>query len=202
MQVAPWSIAPFALLLLAIAILPLAAPKWWHSNWHKAIVSAAFGIPAALYLLYLEFGEGQPGLHNLAHAAEEYIDFIVMLAALYTVAGGIAIEGQFRPTPLVNVAILAIGAVLANFIGTTGASMLLIRPFLRINLIRQHRWHFSPVALVTSTVSSPVAVRRTVTPDVMNSIGKSAAYRSSRSAVSPAADTTTCAESALPISFR
>jgi Na+/H+ antiporter NhaD/arsenite permease-like protein len=141
LQVAPWSIAPFALLLLAIAVLPLAAPKWWHSNLHKGIVSIGLGVPAALYLLYLDFVEHQQGVHELEHALIEYVEFIVMLAALYTVAGGIAIQGQLRPTPAVNGGILLLGAVLANVIGTTGASMLLIRPYLRINLVRQHRWH-------------------------------------------------------------
>src|SRR5689334_14160385 len=117
--VAPWSIAPFALLLLAIAILPLAAPIWWHSNAHKAIVSIGLGLPAALYLVYLEFFEQQPALFKLEHALQEYVEFIVFLAALYIVAGGIAVQGQFRPTPLVNIGILALGAVLANLIGTT-----------------------------------------------------------------------------------
>lgn len=141
LHVAPWSIAPFALLLLAIAVLPLAIPKWWHSNLHKGFVSFGLGLPAVFYLLYLEYIEQQPGQTQLLHALQEYVDFIMMLAALYTVAGGIAIEGQFRPTPLVNTLILALGAVLANLIGTTGASMLLIRPFLRINGVRQRTSH-------------------------------------------------------------
>ncbi len=141
LHVAPWSIAPFVALLLSIAILPLAAPKWWHSNLRKAIVSIGLAIPAALYLLYLTYYEQQSGRAKLLHALQDYIEFIVMLAALYTVAGGIAIQGQFRPTPVVNVGILAFGAVIANLIGTTGASMLLIRPFLRINAVRQNRAH-------------------------------------------------------------
>ncbi len=141
LDVAPWSIAPFALLLLAIAVLPLAVPHWWERNWNKALVSFGLGIPAVLYLLYLDHFDNQPGIEKLTHAMQEYVDFIVMLAALYTVAGGIAVQGQFRPTPLVNIAILAFGAVLANVIGTTGASMLLIRPFLRINAVRRQRAH-------------------------------------------------------------
>ena len=141
LHVAAWSVLPFAFLLLAIAILPIVAERWWHSNLRKAIVSIGLAVPVVAYLGYLQWSEGQPGLHHLAEAVVEYIDFIVLLAALVTVAGGIAVQGQFRPTPLVNIGFLAFGAVLANLIGTTGASMLLIRPLLRINLVRQHRGH-------------------------------------------------------------
>ncbi|MSQ97426.1 MAG: sodium:proton antiporter [Gemmataceae bacterium] len=139
--VTPWSVAPFVLLLLAIAVLPLVAEKWWHSNLRRAMISLGLAIPVAAYLGYLQWAERQPGLAVLEHSAIEYVDFIVLLAALYTVAGGIVVQGQFRPTPLVNVGVLAIGAVLANIIGTTGASILLIRPLLCINLVRQHRNH-------------------------------------------------------------
>src|SRR4051794_2818152 len=114
LHVAPWSVLPFALLLLAIALLPIIAERWWHSNARKAIVSIGLALPAAVYLGYLEWGDGQPALQPLSHALLEYIDFIAILAALYTVAGGIAVQGQFRPTPLVNVGFLAAGAVLAN----------------------------------------------------------------------------------------
>jgi Na+/H+ antiporter NhaD/arsenite permease-like protein len=141
LQVDGWSVAPFVLLLLAIAVLPIVAPKWWHGNARKAVVSIGLAIPVTVYLGYLG-GTNQPhALTALQHAVLEYLDFIVLLAALYTVAGGIAVQGQFRPTPIVNVSVLAVGAVLANIIGTTGASMLLIRPLLRINKVRQHRNH-------------------------------------------------------------
>ena len=141
LHVAPWSVAPFVALLLCIAILPLVAEHFWHRNLHKFLVSAGLALPVVGYLLYLEFVEGKPGLHRLEEALLEYVDFIVLLAALFTVAGGIAVQGQFVPHPLVNMSILLAGAVLANLIGTTGASMLLIRPFLRINAVRTHRSH-------------------------------------------------------------
>ncbi len=141
LNVAPWSLAPFVVLLLSIAILPLVAAKFWHSNLRKLLVSVGLAVPVAAYLCYLEWRGAQPGLLKLEHALLEYVDFIVLLAALYTVAGGIALQGQFRPTPFVNAGFLLLGAVLANVIGTTGASMLLIRPFLRINAIRAHRGH-------------------------------------------------------------
>ncbi|MBI1830497.1 MAG: sodium:proton antiporter, partial [Planctomycetes bacterium] len=140
-HVAPWSVLPFACLLLAIAVLPIVAEHWWHSNLRKGLLSAALALPVAGYLLWLQWSEGQPGWATLTHALLEYVDFIVLLAALYTVAGGIAFQGQFRPTPAINIGFLAVGAVLANVIGTTGASMLLIRPMLRINLVRKNRGH-------------------------------------------------------------
>ncbi len=141
LTVAPWALVPFVLLLLAIAILPLVAAKWWHSNLRRALLALGLALPVAGYLGYLQLAEQQPGFAALQHTAIEYVDFMVLLAALYTVAGGIAVQGQFRPTPLVNVGFLALGAVLANVIGTTGASILLIRPLLRINLVRQNRSH-------------------------------------------------------------
>ena len=141
LHVAAWSVLPFAALLLAIALLPLLAAKFWHSNVNRALVSVGLALPVVGYLLYLQFAERQPALEILTHAVAEYIDFITMLAALYTVAGGIVVEAPFRPTPIVNTCFLAVGAVLANVIGTTGASMLLLRPLLRINLVRKNRGH-------------------------------------------------------------
>lgn len=132
-----WSVLPFAVLLLAIALLPIVAGHWWHRNTCKALVTFGLALPAGAYLMYL----GTPGITGLQHALIEYVDFIALLAALYIVAGGIAVQGQFRPTPAVNVAVLALGAVIANVVGTTGASMLLIRPLLRINHVRKHRGH-------------------------------------------------------------
>lgn len=141
LHVAAWSVLPFAGLLLSIALLPLLAEKFWHSNRNRALVSIGLALPIVGYLLYLEFVEHQPGLEKLEHALREYLEFIAVLAALYTVAGGIMIDADLRPTPWVNTAIFAIGAVLANVIGTTGASMLLIRPLLRLNAVRRQRGH-------------------------------------------------------------
>jgi Na+/H+ antiporter NhaD/arsenite permease-like protein len=141
LDVAAWSVAPFAGLLLAIAILPLVAGHFWHSNRNKAIVAGLFSLPTLGYLFYLELAEHQPGLHALQHVLHEYIAFIILLGSLYTVAGGIVVDLNVRPGPLVNGSILGVGAVLANFIGTTGASMLLIRPYLRINKERINTGH-------------------------------------------------------------
>ncbi|MBX3400146.1 MAG: sodium:proton antiporter [Gemmataceae bacterium] len=127
---------PFTLFLAAIAVLPLAAGHWWHANRNKGIVSAAIGLPIAVFLLL------QPhGAAHLAHALEEYVSFIVLLGALYIIAGGIVVTGDLEAKPRVNVAFLALGAVLASVIGTTGASMVLIRPVLRTNSERRNVAH-------------------------------------------------------------
>ncbi len=136
-----WSVAPFILLLLAIAILPLATPHWWHHNRNRALVSAGFALPVAAYLLYLHWATGQDTLHPLAHELKNYVFFIVLLASLYTVSGGIVILGDIQGQPATNTLILAFGAALANLIGTTGASVLLIRPLLRINKERRNTRH-------------------------------------------------------------
>jgi Na+/H+ antiporter NhaD/arsenite permease-like protein len=128
-------IAPFVTLLLCIAILPLAAPHFWHKNSSKALVSVALAIPVAIY--YLMHGSGM----ELGHALIEYISFIALLGSLYIISGGIRLTGDLQATPRVNTTFLAIGAVLANFLGTTGAAMLLIRPMLQTNQEREHKTH-------------------------------------------------------------
>ncbi|QEL17365.1 sodium:proton antiporter [Limnoglobus roseus] len=127
---------PFALLLALIAILPLAAGHWWHPNRNKLIVAAAVGLPVAIFLLTQPNGTG-----HLLHAVEEYVSFIILLGALYVIAGGIVVTGDIAARPVVNTAFLATGAVLASLIGTTGASMVLIRPVLRTNCERKNTRH-------------------------------------------------------------
>jgi Na+/H+ antiporter NhaD/arsenite permease-like protein len=136
-----WAVLPFAGLLVALAVLPLAAPRFWHRNRNRALVAALFALPAAGYLLVLELIEGQPGVRALLHGLEEYISFILLLASLYVVSGGVVIHLRARPGPVVNGLILAAGVALANVLGTTGASMLLLRPFLRLNGRRRHTGH-------------------------------------------------------------
>jgi Na+/H+ antiporter NhaD/arsenite permease-like protein len=129
-----WTVAPFILMLLAIAVCPLAMPHWWESNRNKFMLAAVLGAP--IFALY---ARGRPSA--IVGMAEEYASFILLLAALYVVSGGIALRGDLQATPLTNAAFLAVGAVLASFIGTTGASMLLIRPLLQTNRERQHVRH-------------------------------------------------------------
>ena len=132
-----WGI-PFAGVLLSIAIFPIVAPDFWHHHFGKvaAFWMLLFAVPAAL-----SFGLSEL-VHIVAHALlAEYIPFIVLIACLYIISGGIYIKGNLHGSPKVNTAILAIGTVLASIMGTTGAAMLLIRPLLRANDNRKHKVH-------------------------------------------------------------
>ncbi|WP_174642065.1 sodium:proton antiporter [Paraburkholderia ribeironis] len=129
---------PFAGMLLSIAVFPLIAPAFWHHHFGK--ISAAWAL-ALLGPFALWFGIDL-ALAKLVHAMlDEYIPFIVLLTALYTVAGGICVRGNLHGTPRLNTAILALGTLLASVMGTTGAAMLLIRPLLRANDNRRHVVH-------------------------------------------------------------
>ena len=125
-----WSILPFVVMLLAIAVLPLATPGWYGPLRNKAIVAAAIGVPVLAYVIAVG---GSTALEKVISTGEEYISFIIYLATLFTISGGIYISGDAAGSPRNNTFVLAIGSVLANFIGTTGAAMLLIRPLLRAN---------------------------------------------------------------------
>ena len=134
---AVWGI-PFAGILLSIALCPLWVPTFWHHHFGKlsAAWSLAFLLPfAAVFGL-------DAAAHSLVHALlAEYLPFIILLTALYTVAGGIYIRGNLHGSPRLNLALLAIGAALASVMGTTGASMLMLRPLLRANDNRVHKVH-------------------------------------------------------------
>ena len=130
-------IVPFVLILLAIALLPLIVPHWWEHNSNKALVALALGAPVVGYLLL----QGEAGWHRLQHTLLEYMEFIVLLGSLYTISGGIALRGDLQATPVVNGCFLGLGALLANLMGTTGASMLLIRPLLQTNAERRYVTH-------------------------------------------------------------
>jgi Na+/H+ antiporter NhaD/arsenite permease-like protein len=132
----PWAL-PFAGLLLSIALGPLLAPRFWNARYG----TVAF-VWSALTLGPLAALHGLPtALAALAQAAGEYLSFIILLTALYVVAGGILVTGRLRGTPLVNTAILALGTALASVVGTTGAAMILVRPLLRANSARLHNVH-------------------------------------------------------------
>lgn len=132
-----WMI-PFAGILLSIAIMPLAAPSFWHHHFGK--VSAFW---AALIVVPFALIHGVPtAVYEVVHLLLlDYIPFIVLLTALFTVTGGIHIKGNLHGSPSMNTALLAIGTVLAGWMGTTGASMLLIRPVIRANDDRRHKIH-------------------------------------------------------------
>lgn len=132
-----WGV-PFAGILLSIALCPLLTPWFWHHHYGKVAAGWAlvFLVPFAVL-----FGLPVAGSALVHVMVGEYIPFVILLTALFTVAGGIYIRGNLHGSPALNTAILAIGAVLASFMGTTGASMLLIRPLIRANDNRVHRAH-------------------------------------------------------------
>ena len=129
-----WAVVPFVGLLLSIALLPLRAPHFWESHKNKGLVAFLWSLPIAVYFLF-----HMP--HELVLSMKDYASFLLLLTALFIVSGGIVLKGDLKATPEVNALFLLVGAVLANFIGTTGASMLLIRPMLKTNSERRHTKH-------------------------------------------------------------
>ena len=140
-----WLVIPFVMLLLMIATGPLFYEHFWHKNYPKIAVGFAV-LVVAYYLFVLE------NVHNPVHAMAEYIQFIALLASLYVASGGILIEIDKKSTPLANVTLLAIGALISNLIGTTGASMLLIRPFIRLNKGNIQAYHIIFFIFMVSNV--------------------------------------------------
>ena len=131
-----WSMIPFGLMLLTIAVAPLLAEHWWESNKHKLTVALFLGVPTAICLIMGGM------LHELEHQLfGDYIPFIILLLALYVVTGGIHLSGDIKAKPWVNTLFLGIGWVLASIMGTTGAAMLLIRPLITTNQQREYKVH-------------------------------------------------------------
>jgi Na+/H+ antiporter NhaD/arsenite permease-like protein len=129
-----YAVLPFVVTLVGIAVWPLAAPRYWERNRNKALFSFLVAAPVACWLALRV-----PSV--LLHTGQDYVAFLCLLGALYVVTGGIHLGGDLRATPRNNVAILGAGAILASLLGTTGASMLLIRLLLRTNSQRRHAWH-------------------------------------------------------------
>lgn len=134
-----WGLLPFAVLLACIAVLPLipATAHAWDRNRVKLAVGLGLGLPVAIWL----WAMGTEGQLAVGHALVEYAQFIAMLTALFVVSGGIHLSGDLEANPRTNVVILAVGGVLASFVGTTGAAMLMIRPLLQTNSERNYRGH-------------------------------------------------------------
>jgi Na+/H+ antiporter NhaD/arsenite permease-like protein len=132
-----WSAVPFAGMLLSIALFPLLAPAFWHHYYPKVVVGWAVVVVVPFLAAYRG-----AALHELVHVAiVDYVPFIILLGTLFTIGGGIYVRGRLRGTPGVNAALMTIGTVLASWVGTTGAAMLLVRPLLRANRERRHRSH-------------------------------------------------------------
>ncbi len=131
-----WAIIPFVLMLLCIALGPLFFEHWWEKNKNKLLVSLILGIPVAGYLIAQELTDA------LAHQMLfDYVPFIILLGALFVITGGIHLKGDIQAKPWINTSFLGIGAILASFMGTTGAAMLLIRPVIRTNNQRKFKVH-------------------------------------------------------------
>ncbi len=127
-------VLPFAALLLGIAVIPLAAPHFWDSNLRKLGVSLVLGVPVvALYLTHAP--------QALIDTGRDYVSFMILLGSLFVISGGVLMDGDLEAKPWVNTAFLGLGALFASFVGTTGASMLLIRPLLHTNSERRHVVH-------------------------------------------------------------
>lgn len=129
-----WMAVPFLLLLLALALMPFIARHWWEKNY--PFVSVGLGL---LMIGYYLFGLEAPG--RMLHTGMEYVSFIALIGSLFVVAGGIHLRIKGKSHPLSNVVLLAIGAILSNIVGTTGASMILIRPYIRVNRYRIRPYH-------------------------------------------------------------
>jgi len=137
LEVQWWSMIPFVVMLLSIAILPLihATEHRWEQNSMKLMVALILGIPVGVWFWFA-------GEHTtVLHALWEYVQFVLLLGSLFIVSGGIFLSGDLRATPRTNATFLGLGATLASFIGTTGAAMLLVRPLLNTNKERQFKVH-------------------------------------------------------------
>jgi len=141
----PWMILPFAVLLLSIALGPLFLERWWHHHYPKVAVGLGL-ITAGYYVFFLRDGGA------LLHVAHEYVSFIALIGSLFVVAGGIHITVKGESKPFFNVLFLFTAAVMANLVGTTGASMLLIRPWIRMNRYRITAFHVVFFIFVVSNV--------------------------------------------------
>lgn len=135
-DVSIYTLIPFVLMLGAIAVLPLTWNHFWEKNRNKLLISVLLSIPVLIYLLVNGY------THEIIHTMLfDYIPFIILLGSLFTITGGILLTGDIEARPSVNTTFLGIGAILASFMGTTGAAMLLIRPVIQTNKERTFKAH-------------------------------------------------------------
>ncbi len=145
LPVNPVMITPFVLLLLAIAVMPFINRHWWEHNY--PLVSFALGAVSVVYYFFI-----LKNAPRMIHTAIEYFSFISLIGSLFVVAGGIHIRVKGRSTPLANVILLGIGAIISNLLGTTGASMVLIRPYIRLNKYRISGYHIVFFIFIVSNI--------------------------------------------------
>jgi Na+/H+ antiporter NhaD/arsenite permease-like protein len=137
-----WTMLPFLALVFAIAVLPIVVPRAWEKRWFQALMVGACAVP----VLINDLAAGRTG--DIVQAGLSYLSFVATLAALFVTSSGIQLSGDIEATPLANVSLLLLGSVLASVIGTTGASMLLIRPVLWTNRQRENRAHIVPLFIM------------------------------------------------------
>src|SRR4030066_616750 len=135
-QIPELSMLPFVLMLASIAIFPLTLNHYWEKNKNKLIIGLLLSIPVIIYLL--SSGLTEKLFETIVF---DYVPFIILLGSLFTITGGIYLSGDIEAKPLINTLFLAGGAVLASFVGTTGAAMLLIRPVIQTNKQRKYKVH-------------------------------------------------------------
>ncbi len=131
-----YTLIPFLLMLGSIAVLPLLTPHFWESNKNKLIISTVLSVPVILFLLFSGMAT-----ELIDVVVYDYLPFIILLGTLFVITGGIFIDGDIEAKPIINTTFLLIGAVLASFMGTTGAAMLLIRPLIQTNTERKFKVH-------------------------------------------------------------
>ena len=141
-----WLVTPFIALLVMIATGPLLFHRFWEQHYPK--VAVGLGMVVACYYGFMM----DHGLHVLEHTLEEYLSFIALIASLFVVSGGILIKIERRGTPVINAHLLFFGAIISNLVGTTGASMLLIRPYMRINEGRLNPFHIVFFIFIISNI--------------------------------------------------
>jgi Na+/H+ antiporter NhaD/arsenite permease-like protein len=137
-----WTLVPFPALVLAIAVIPILAPRAWERRSVQGLVVGACALPVVIHLV------GASRVQEVREASTSYLSFVATLGALYVTSGGVQLDGDLEAKPLTNVVMVLLGAVLASVIGTTGASMLMIRPLLWTNRERVHTAHLVPFFIV------------------------------------------------------
>ena len=137
-QVPVWLCIPFAGLLLCIAVMPLVKGEWWEA--HQPLM-VGFWIAAMVLPFIAVYGAGKTVETVLECTVNDYLTFIILLFGLFCVSGNITMEGDFAGSPRINVGLLALGTLLSSCIGTTGASMLMVRPVIKMNSWRKRKSH-------------------------------------------------------------
>ena len=140
-QVSWFTAIPFACVLLLIAVGPMFFHHFWESDKNKSIAIFLLSLPVVIYLWSIREATNSQSLYAFQHSLVDYLCFMSLIGSLYVVSSGIVLKFKWKSTPLLNAALLACGALLTNFLGTTGASILLFRPYIYANRDRNHKVH-------------------------------------------------------------